>query len=113
MLGPSCRPLLVDTRAQLAFAGRADVRSVEAGTSRVRFEDALRARPELTAVLHAVAHSARVGFAHFGGHRPRRTDGEQSHAFTSHPRILGWLTGCDAYASPENINDDGLRPAHR
>jgi hypothetical protein len=50
-LGADCRRQLADTRALLLADARPDAIHVEAGIWRVRLEDLLRHRPELTAGL--------------------------------------------------------------
>ncbi|MEV4411304.1 hypothetical protein [Catellatospora sp. NPDC049609] len=63
-VGPSCLDDLLATREHLLRSERADARSIEAGKWRVRLEDMLRARPDLSASLHQLSLSARVRLAH-------------------------------------------------
>jgi hypothetical protein len=68
LMGASYAGLLLETRTRLAQPGRDDARQVEAGLWRVRLEDLLRTRNELTEDLYILTRA--TDFRMAGAPRP-------------------------------------------
>jgi hypothetical protein len=63
VLGPAYRLALMDTRYKLIDPARPETPMVETGVWRVRLEDFLRARPELTEDVHVLSADAATRLA--------------------------------------------------
>jgi hypothetical protein len=60
LLGLQWRRALAETRAQLWYSNRSDVRNVECGRWRVRLEDVLDADPELAGPMRSLVHDTAI-----------------------------------------------------
>jgi hypothetical protein len=60
MLGLPARQALAETRAQLCYSSRSDVRNVECGRWRARLTDMLSDDPELAGPMRALVHDTAI-----------------------------------------------------